>query len=189
MEVSMERKIEVLGKNLEITPHISDYVNKRMEKVERLLNDIEVIHVVLSYSKSAREVEDRYIAEITIHGKGYILRTEEHAGDILVAIDNSMEKLARQIERFKGKRQKGRGTGVSVSEIDQILEEESKESSVIARRKTFILHPMDELEAIEQMKLIAHENFFVFYNVNSNSINVLYKRKDGTYGLIEPKLG
>lgn len=185
----MEQKVEVIGKNLEVTPHISEYVNKRMEKIERLLNDIEVIHVVLSYSKSAREVEDRYIAEITIHGKGYILRTEEHAGDVLVSIDNSMDKLSRQIERFKGKRQKGRGNGISVSEMDQIPEEETTGTSAIARRKTFILHPMDELEAIEQMKLIAHENFFVFYNINSNSINVLYKRKDGSYGLIEPKLG
>ncbi len=185
----MEHKIEVLGKNLEITPHISEYVNKRMEKVERLLNDIDIIHIVLSYSKSVRELEDRYVAEITIHGKGYILRTEEHAGDILVAMDNSLEKLTRQIERFKGKRQKGRGNGISVSEIDQIPEDEKRKKSIIARRKTFILHPMDELEAIEQMNLIAHENFFVFYNVNTNSINVLYKRKDGSYGLIEPKLG
>lgn len=66
---------------------------------------------------------------------------------------------------------------------------EEEPTPIIARRKEFTLVPMDELEAIEQMKLLGHENFFVFYNVNTNAINILYTRRDGTYGLIEPKLG
>ena len=69
------------------------------------------------------------------------------------------------------------------------METEEEEIPVIARRKVFTLTPMDELEAVEQMKLLGHDNFFVFYNANTNQINVLYRRRDGQYGLIEPKIG
>jgi putative sigma-54 modulation protein len=99
--------------------------------------------------------------------------------------------MQRQIERFKGKRYHGRGDGASVSEIvpEEELEETSEPSPVIARRKEFELIPMDEIEALDQMVLLGHENFFIFYNANTNKINVLYHRRDGTYGLIDPKVG
>ena len=73
--------------------------------------------------------------------------------------------------------------------MEEAEEESGELGPVIARRKKFLLHPMDELEAIEQMNLLGHNSFFVFYNVHTNAINILYSRRDGTYGLIEPQVG
>jgi putative sigma-54 modulation protein len=101
-----------------------------------------------------------------------------------------LEKLQRQMQRYKGKRQKGRGDGKTASEVvTDVTEEEGEEDrSLIVRRKKFILTPMDEFEALEQMKLLGHEDFFVFYNPVTNSVNVLYLRRDGLYGLIETEI-
>jgi hypothetical protein len=89
------------------------------------------------------------------------------------------------------RRDRGRGDGTSVSDAtsEPIEVEQQTAGPVIARRKSFTLVPMDEEEALEQMVLLGHELFFIFYNVNTNSVNVLYQRRDGTYGLIEPKIG
>jgi putative sigma-54 modulation protein len=76
-----------------------------------------------------------------------------------------------------------------MTDIEQYDEESGELGPVIARRKRFVLVPMDEMEALDQMGLLGHENFFVFYNVNTNGINILYRRRDGTYGLIEPEVG
>ncbi|MBN1372001.1 MAG: sigma 54 modulation/S30EA ribosomal C-terminal domain-containing protein [Anaerolineaceae bacterium] len=101
--------------------------------------------------------------------------------------------MQRKIERYKGKRTRGRGDGVSAAEIAIPIaegeEEEAEAQPIIARRKTFTLVPMDELEAIEQMSRLGHEDFFIFYNANTSAINVLYQRRDGSYGLIEPRMG
>ncbi len=108
--------------------------------------------------------------------------------------------MQRKIERFKGKRSRGRGDGTPAAEVAPevpVAEETAaegtretmEEAPIIARRKAFNLVPMDEMEALEQMNRLGHENFFVFYNANTNSVNVLYHRRDGTYGLIEPTLG
>ena len=103
----------------------------------------------------------------------------------------AQEKMQRQIERFKGKRHHGRGDGASAAEVipEEVTPEVSEPRPVIARRKEFELVPMDEMEALDQMVLLGHENFFIFYNANTSKINVLYRRRDGTYGLIEPKVG
>lgn len=188
----MDLKIEVFSRNMELSDRILEYVNKKVSKLDRLINGVDETRVDLAYVKSARSASDRQVAQITIRGKGFILRAEERADDIFAAIDEAVEKMQRQISRFKGKRSRGRSEGVPVSEIftePQPESEEAEEVPVIARRKTFSLIPMDELEAIEHMKLLGHEDFFVFYNANTNAINVLYTRRDGTYGLIEPKLG
>jgi putative sigma-54 modulation protein len=105
-------------------------------------------------------------------------------------MDSAVDKLQRQMERFKGKRQKGRGDGKSASEvIPMIAEEEADEDrSIIVRRKKFVLTPMDEIDALEQMKLLSHEDFFVFFNSVTKSVNVLYLRRDGLYGLIETEI-
>ena len=100
--------------------------------------------------------------------------------------------MQRRMARFKGKHYHGRGNGKSVADVMQetaVLEDEEEEvHPTIARRKRFQVAPMDEYEAIEQMELLGHENFFVFYNVNRSAIDVLYRRHDGTYGLIEPDI-
>ena len=188
----MALEVEIFPKNLEMTDRISDYVTKKVSKLDRFLGDIEETRVDLAYLKSARNPSDRQVAQITIRGRGYILRTEERAEDIFTAIDAALEKMQRKMERFKGKRARGRGDGTSAAQVGAETVaplDEGEEAPVIARRKTFSLVPMGELEAIEQMVQLGHENFFVFFNADTESINVLYRRRDGSYGLIEPRLG
>lgn len=188
----MALEVDIFARNLEVTERIQEYVTKKTSKLDKYLNTIEEIRVDLAFVKSARSTSDRNVSQITIRGKGYILRSEERAEDIFTAIDKALEKIQRQIERYKGKSRRGRGDVVSMGEAfapDALLEEEEEEEPVIARRKEFILLPMNEAEAIEQMKLLGHENFFIFFNAETSAINVLYVRRDGTYGLIQPKLG
>jgi putative sigma-54 modulation protein len=188
----MTLEVEIFGRNMEVTDRIEDYVTKKVSRLDRYLQEIEEARVDVAYIKSARSAQDRQVAQITVRGKGFILRSEERSDDIFSAFDTAMEKMQRRIERYKGKLNRGRGDGRSAAEVVpmETVEEESGElGPVIARRKRFMLVPMDELEALEQMELLGHEMFFVFYNANTNGINVLYKRRDGTYGLIEPELG
>jgi putative sigma-54 modulation protein len=187
----MTPKVEIFTRNLELTERINEYVQKKVDKFNRFLNDIDDIRVDMTFSKSARNAAARQVAEITIRGRGFILRVEERADDIFSAIDAAVDKMQRQIERYKGKRQRGRGEGkpVSILTEEQIPAEIEEEKPIIVRRKQFILVPMNELEAIDQMALLGHEDFFVFYNADSNAINVLYRRRDDTYGLIETQVG
>ena len=187
----MALKVDIFARNMEVTDKIRDYVSKKVSKLDRLLTGIDEIRVDLAYVKSARNAADRQVSQITIRGKGFILRSEERADDIFAAVDAALDKMQRQIERFKGKRRRYR-TGTESKDYSDEMEsalEDQEDSPIIARRKQFNLVPMDELEAIDQMSLLGHENFFIFYNMGSNQINVLYRRRDGTYGLIEPTLG
>jgi putative sigma-54 modulation protein len=186
----MALDVQVYGRNLEVTDRIIDYARKKVSKLDRYLNDVDEARVDLAYIKSARSAADRQVAQITVRGKGYILRAEERSDDVYTALDSALEKLQRQMERFKGKRQRGRGDGKPASEVTLITSEEEGEEdrSLIVRRKKFVLTPMDEVEALEQMKLLSHEDFFVFYNSVTNSVNVLYLRRDGLYGLIETEI-
>jgi putative sigma-54 modulation protein len=186
----MALEVQVYGRNIEVTERILDYTQKKVSKLDRFLSDIDEARVDLAYIKSARSAADRQVAQITVRGKGYILRAEERSDDIYTALDSALEKLQRQMERYKGKRQKGRGDGKSASEVTAIAAEEETEEdrSLIVRRKKFVLTPMDEIEALEQMKLLSHEDFFVFFNSVTKSVNVLYLRRDGLYGLIETEI-
>jgi putative sigma-54 modulation protein len=189
-----DAKVEVFGKNMEVSDRIQEYVTKKMTKLDRFLPGIEEARVDVAYEKSARSAADRQVAQITVRGKGFILRSEERSDDIFAAFDNALEKMQRRIERFKGKHYRGRGDGKTLTQTitetaPELVEEVEEVEPVIVRRKRFILVPMDENEALEQMNLLGHENFFVFYNVNTNGVNVLYRRRDGSYGLIEAQVG
>jgi putative sigma-54 modulation protein len=191
----MTVEVEIYGRSLDVTDRITDYVNKKVSKLDRYLPGIEEARVDLAYVKSARSAADRQVAQITVRGKGFILRSEERADDIFAALDTAIDKMQRRIERFKGKHYRGRGDGKSTAEVSEapVVEAEEEETGelgvVIARRKHFVLTPMDEMEALEQMQLLGHENFFIFHNANTNAVNVLYRRRDGSYGLIEPEVG
>jgi putative sigma-54 modulation protein len=194
----MALEVDIYGRNMEVTDRINDYVTKKVSKLDRFLPGIEEARVDLAYVKSARSAGDRQVAQITVRGKGFILRSEERSEDVFAALDMALDKMQRQIERFKGKHYRGRGDGKSAAEVASpgmeeipLLEDEETGElrPAIVRRKRFMLTPMSELEALEQMDLLGHENFFVFFNGNTNTINVLYRRRDGMYGLIEPTLG
>jgi putative sigma-54 modulation protein len=186
----MTLEVQIIGRNMDVTDRIRDYATKKVSKLDRYLNDIDETRVDLAYVKSARNASDRQVAQITVRGRGFILRAEERADDIFAALDTALDKIQRRIERYKGKRHRNRVMGPSPADFvsDIYSEEEEEEGPEIARRKHFLLTPMDEYEAIEQMELLGHENFFVFYNANTDVICVLYKRRDGSYGLIEPEV-
>ncbi len=188
----MANKIETLARNMRLTDNTREYVEKKAAKLERYLQEIDEIRVELSNVKTARNANDRHVAQVTLRGKGFILRTEERADDVHIAFDAALDKMQRQIERYKGKHYHGRGDGRSAAEAieeDWPVDETGELLPLIARRKKFELVPMSEDEAVEQMKLLGHDNFFVFFNAEQNSIQVLYRRRNGTYGLIEPVVG
>jgi len=192
MEANMTVKIDIFTKNLELTDRLNDYVVKKVEKLEKFLDEVDECRVDLSHVKTARNANDRHVAQLTLRGKGFILRSEERSDSIFSAVDAALDKMRRQIRRYKGKRDRGRGDGQTIAEAIDLaypVETEIEEEPQIVRRKRFPLVPMNELEAVEQMKLLGHENFFVFYNANTSEFNVLYKRRDDTYGIIIPEIG
>ena len=181
-------QLSITGKNLEITESLSEYVEKKIGRLDRYLPNIIDARVELSV-KNTRAAKDRQIAQITLHTKQTILRAEEASADMFVSIDAVLEKMQRQINRYKGKRWAKRG-GAEQAELEGILitEEEAPEDQArISRVKRFLMTPMDEEEAIDQMELLGHD-FYVFYNVNESEINVVYRRRGGDYGLIQPEL-
>jgi putative sigma-54 modulation protein len=187
----MSNKVEVQVRNIRLTERIEEYVNKKAGNLDHYLTAIDEVRVELSHHKAARDAKDRNVAQVTVHGKGFTLRSEERADETLTAFDQAVEKMQRQIERHKGKHYHGRGDGRSAADVaNDVIDDETGElSPLIARKKKFILTPMTEDEAIVQMRDLGHDNFFVFFNAMTSKVNVLYRRRNGSYGLIEPELG
>ena len=187
----MATNVDIYGRNMKISDRLHEYVTKRASRLDRYLSEIEEARIDLAYVKSARSATDRQVAQITVRGRRFILRAEERSDDAFMAFDRALDKIERQIERYKGKHYRGRGDGKTIGQaaaaVDELEEEDAQPK--IVRRKRFVLIPMDEMEAIEQMQMLGHENFFIFFNANTNVINVLYQRRDGNYGLIEPEIG
>ena len=183
----MSIEVDIFSRNIEVQDHLSDQIQRKVSGLDRYLDDIVEARVDIA-STNARNAEEREVVQITVQGKGFILRAEERSSDIVVALNMAVETLQRRIKRYKGKRNQRWKQGIEISdEINDDTEELDK--PVIARKKKFLLRPMDEWEAIEQMELLGHNNFFVFYNAQTESINVLYKRHDGSFGLIQPEIG
>ena len=187
----MNVNVEVFAKNIELTEAIRSYIEKKVSKLDRFIKEVDETRFDITYSKTARNVNERHSAQITLHGPGFILRAEERSDDLYAAIDQVMDKILRQIERYKGKKYRNQTAAKNVAEELDISEPEKDlilEKPVILRRKNFKLQPMDEMEAIEQMNMVGHEDFYIFFNIKSNKINIVYRRRDGNYGVIEPEL-
>jgi putative sigma-54 modulation protein len=189
----MANKVEIAARNMRLTDDTREYVEKKAAKLEKHLPGIDEIRIEFNHAKTARSATDRQVAQLTVRGKGFILRTEERSDDLHAAFDAALDKIQRQIERYKGKHYHGRGDGRSAAQVveqEEIpLDETGELLPLIARRKQFIILPMMEDEAVEQMRLLGHDNFFIFFNAEQNSIQVLYRRRNGTYGLIQPIVG
>jgi ribosome hibernation promoting factor len=188
----------IQGDDLTITPDLRDYVEKKVSRLDHYLPSINEARVELAEEKSARSPSDREVAQLTVMARGVVLRAEERKEDIFAAVDAVLDKMQRQIERYKGKRRRQRvGAGMEAlaaeeeaEELAELAEDTDEEAAgLVVRRKRFTLTPMDEAEALEQMRLLGHEEFFVFYNTETNRVNVLYRRKNGDYGLIDPEVG
>lgn len=190
----MTATIVINGRGIGVSDKVRDYAEKKLGKLDHYLTDITEVRVDVSAERSARAADERQVVQLTVPLRGTILRSEERSADIFTGLDAAVEKLQRQIERYKSKHNRGRGDGkdLGLAELGEVPEEpgeaEAPAEPAIVRRKKFLIIPMNEDEAIEQMSLSQHENFFIFYNVDSAKINVLYARKDGDFGLIEPEV-
>jgi putative sigma-54 modulation protein len=180
----------IKGKNLEIEGQTQDYIKSKLDRLERHFPHIDEIKVELS-QEATKSADSRYVAQITINSRGTLLRAEEKATSIYAAIDTVVDVLNRQIERFKDKlyRSKRRISPFKRElAVEQAQEEKVEEAERrIVKVKRFAVKPMTPEEAVEQMELLSHD-FFVFFNSETNKFNVLYRRGDGDYGLIEPEL-
>jgi putative sigma-54 modulation protein len=179
-------EVIVSTRNLEPTPRLQEYVERKVNKLDRYLPDIDEAQVDLKV-ENTRSSDHRQVAQLTVRTThGTILRAEERTNDMFASIDAVLDKMYRQVARYKGKRQaRWQGSG----EITPLLEEELTEEQVgeLVRVKRFQVRPMSPEEAIEQMELLGHE-FYVFLNAEENAINVLYRRTDANYGLLQPEL-
>jgi len=186
----MPVEVAINVRNLELSDRLREYVEKRVAKLDRFLDVLDEAKVDLTFVKTARSARDRQVAQLTVRGKGVLLRAEERSDDMFASVDAVLEKIYRQIDRYKGRHWRTRGDGRPLSEALSVATEaqESSPEAEIARRKRFLLVPMTELEAIEQMELLGHPEFFVFFNAETNEVNVLYRRRDQTLGLIETEV-
>lgn len=194
--------IEILGHNMRVSGALEDYARKKLERLDRYLPNITDVRVELTH-ENTRRGEDVATAQITVrHRRGAILRAQESIqGDMEAALNQAVDKMHRQIERFKGKRsRKGRGKfGASLDEISAAeaipgfesvngkSEPVEEEEVSIVRRKNIAVIAMNEEEAIEQMELLGH-SFFVFHDELTGGISVVYKRRAGGYGILVPQL-
>lgn len=175
----------ITGKNMQVSDRVREYVDKRADKLDRYLPNIEEASLQLTRA-SAKSAEDRHIAQLTVRTKGFILRAEESAADVFTAFDAVLDKMYRQITRYKTKR-RGRGRATEEELLPPIEDYEEEVPRRIVRTKRFVVLPMQEEEAAEQMELLGHD-FFLFLNVDTGGLNIIYRRRDGDYGLIEPEL-
>ena len=170
----------ISGKNLDITEGLRSAVEEKIGKLERYFTDSTEVHVTLSTEKNRQKIE------ITIPMKGSIIRAEEVSSDMYVSIDLVEEVIERQLRKYKNKLIDKEQNAVHLNQefIDEDAYEE--EEIQIIRSKKFAMKPMDAEEACVQMELTGH-NFYVFRSADTDEVNVVYKRKNGTYGIIEPE--
>ncbi|MDI9482162.1 MAG: ribosome-associated translation inhibitor RaiA [Bacillota bacterium] len=169
------------GKNINLSSSLKQHATKKLNKIEKFFKPETECHLTFSVEKN------RNIFEVTILSKGLFIRAEETTNDMYASIDAVIDKLERQIRKNKtklGRRIHQEAFVPDNFQIDEQIEEEN--SFKIMKSKRFAIKPMDVEEAILQMNLLGH-NFFVFSNSETEEVNVVYKRKDGNYGLIEPE--
>jgi putative sigma-54 modulation protein len=173
----------IKGKNLEVTDTLRAHIEKKLVKLDRLLPSIDEARVDLA-EQDTKSAGDRLVVQLTLRVNGALLRAEERSSDMQTALDTVLERMSRQVERYKGKHYRSQ-----VRPQMEVEEEASSEETAagVVRVKRFQTRPMDTEEAIEQMELLGHD-FFVFFDAASDAFSVVYRRRDGGYGLLLPEL-
>ena len=168
-------------KKVSLNDSIKEYTEKKVSKLDKYFPEDTEAHVTLSVEKN------RHIVEITIPYSGGIIRGEEVSGDMYASIDTVIAKVEKQIMRHRTKLEKNlRAEAFAAQEASYAADDEEEEEHKVVRVKRFAIKPMDVEEAVLQMELLGH-SFYVFENAEDGEVNVLYQRKDGNYGLIEPE--
>jgi len=180
-------ELQIKGKNVKLSPTLRRYIERKLGKLNRHLPNIIESRIEIIEEKT-KSPEQRFVVQVTVDSSGTLLHGEERGEDIFTAIDKVAEIMNRQIEHYKGKLyDKGRGNSLARGEFREEAESAPPLREVV-KVKRFAIKPMSVAEAIEQMELLGHD-FFLFFNADAEEINLLYRRRDGNYGLIEPELG
>jgi putative sigma-54 modulation protein len=174
-------QLQIITKNIEISETIEKQINKKIGKLDHHLPSLVEGKVEISERKS-RQPEQRFAIQVTLDSKGTLIRAHEYAADILTAIDKVMDALNNRIERYKGKLYEKR-KGVSLERQGTSQDEEEISYPKVVKSKRFLLKPMSIEEATEQLELLGHD-FFLFIDAETNQVSMLYRRKDGNYGVI-----
>jgi putative sigma-54 modulation protein len=178
-------RLQVKGKNLEVSDSIRRYAEEKMSKLNRQLHEQTQVELELCVERNP-SISDNQVAEATVWTKGPTLRAREASTDMKASIDQLTEKLLRQVEHYRAKRSRrqARGNGTPPPGGTMSIEEEA--GPQIVKMKQFAVKPMSAEEAALQLELVGHD-FFVFRSDDSGEVNVIYRRRDGGYGLIEPQ--
>jgi putative sigma-54 modulation protein len=171
-------RLQVHGRNVEVTDTLREYAEQKLGKLERQLHDLTRVELELAVERNP-SISANQVAEATVWTKGPTLRAREASNDMRASIDLLMVKLERQVIRYREKRQRrnGRAPEPATAPVDT--------GPQIVKTKQFVLSPMTAEEAVEALELVGHD-FFVFRDSDSNEVEVVYRRRDGSYGLIEP---
>jgi len=181
-------RLQVKGKNLEVSDSIRRYAEEKLAKLNKQLHELTAVELELCVEKNP-SISANQIAEATVFTKGPTLRAREASSDMKASIDQLTDKLLRQIDHYHAKRRRrhARGNGnQTAASTGGSMSSEEQETPQIVRTKQFAVKPMNPEEAALQMDLLGHD-FFVFRNAEADEVNVIYRRRNGGYGLIEPQ--
>ena len=181
-------ELQIIAKNsVEVSETIQAYIEKKIGKLGRYLPSIGEVKVEIS-REGAKLPEQRFTVQVTLDSKGVLIRAQEKSKDIRTAIDKVANVLSKRIERYKGKLY-DKGRGMSFARQGAAIEAEEIEAPQrVVKSKRFLVKPMPVDEAINQMELLGHD-FFLFIDADTERLNLLYRRKNGDYGIIEPEKG
>ena len=178
-------EIQITGQNLNITPAIRGRIERKLSKLNRHLPNITLCKVELA-GKETKSPQQRFVAQITLDVNGILLRGEDRGDTLFAVVDKVIAVIDRQIERYKGRHyNKGRGSSFTRGTSDELIEDASLTNRIV-KVKRFSVQMMSIPDAIVQMELLGHD-FFLFQNAETQDINLLYRRRDGNYSIIEPE--
>ena len=181
--------VNIRGKNIDVTPALKDYVEKKVVKVTKQFRTVGDISVLMRVEKGDSIKGERVgdnVVEITFLAGGVIFRAQETTKDMYSSIDLVVEKIERQIHKYKTKLMRNRYSNFKEEQPVSVVASEEPEFRIV-RNKRFVMRPMGVEEAVMQMNLLNHD-FFVFFDDELEAVNVVYRRKDGDYGLLSPEL-
>jgi putative sigma-54 modulation protein len=179
-------RLQVKGRHIDVTDSLFSYAERKLAKLARHLSDESWVELELIVEHNPR-ISENQVAEATIWTKGPVLRARESSTDMYAAIDLVADKLERQVVRYRERRNRRAASHVAAHAAppEPVATLPEEDEAVIVKTKQFNMKPMAEEEAALQLELIGHD-FFVFVNADSDEVNVIYKRRDGNYGVIEP---
>ena len=188
-------KLVIHGKNIEITDAIREYVNQKIEKaVNHFQNITNQVDIHLSVARNPR-INPNQSAEVTVFANGNVIRAEESSENLYASIDLVADKITRQLRKYKERRQSKKNNSTSTNEVyiteeavitDLIGNRTPELPTEVVRTKYFAMPPMTVADALEQLQMVGHD-FYMFLNIETNEINVIYERNHGGYGVIQPR--